>query len=230
MHKPFVFLLGLCLSFVIAGEPIQEMTVSENNSPQKQAVLAFIAKKKFLAEGNYPGATNELDRSRFESLVNALATRLIPIADKPEPKAKLFNEFKSAFPAFEYADTEERERGLDYFEELMGILGVESSDGVLNKLLYGFDPSQSVDAGNQEAIASMSEPEKVFERELASLNQQSALEFLTTTLGKPSFNQANTYIWLRDDSPDQSFSLTVDHGKSVLVWMRKGRFMYSRAL
>jgi len=36
-------------------------------------------------------------------------------------------------------DTEDRERVCSYFEELMDIVGLESSDGLLNDFMYGFD-------------------------------------------------------------------------------------------
>jgi hypothetical protein len=38
-------------------------------------------------------------------------------------------------------DTEDRERVCHYFEELMDIVGLESSDGHLNNFMYGFDPT-----------------------------------------------------------------------------------------
>ncbi|HBI02132.1 DUF4844 domain-containing protein, partial [uncultured Flavobacterium sp.] len=38
-------------------------------------------------------------------------------------------------------DTEDREQVCVYFEELMDIVGLESSNGQLNKFLYGFDPN-----------------------------------------------------------------------------------------
>ena len=39
-------------------------------------------------------------------------------------------------------DTEDRERVCSYFEELMNIVKLESSEGQLNKFMYGFDPSE----------------------------------------------------------------------------------------
>jgi hypothetical protein len=39
-------------------------------------------------------------------------------------------------------DTEDRERVCHYIEELMDIVGLESSDGLLNDFMYGFDPTQ----------------------------------------------------------------------------------------
>ena len=38
-------------------------------------------------------------------------------------------------------DTEDRERICLYFEELMDIVGLESSGGFLNNFIYGFDPT-----------------------------------------------------------------------------------------
>ncbi len=39
-------------------------------------------------------------------------------------------------------DTEDRERVCNYFEELMDIVGLESSGGHLNDFMYGFDPTK----------------------------------------------------------------------------------------
>ena len=39
-------------------------------------------------------------------------------------------------------DTEDRERVCGYFEELMDIVGLESSGGHLNNFMYGFDPTK----------------------------------------------------------------------------------------
>ena len=39
-----------------------------------------------------------------------------------------------------YLDSEDRERVCHYFEELMDIVGLESSDGQLMTFMYGFNP------------------------------------------------------------------------------------------
>jgi hypothetical protein len=39
-------------------------------------------------------------------------------------------------------DTEDRERVCGYFEEIMDIVGLESSGGHLNNFMYGFDPTK----------------------------------------------------------------------------------------
>ena len=42
-------------------------------------------------------------------------------------------------------DTEDRERICHYYEELMNIVGLESSGGHLNNFMYGFDPAKIKD-------------------------------------------------------------------------------------
>ena len=41
-------------------------------------------------------------------------------------------------------NTEDRERVCSYFEELMDIVGLESSNGQLNKFMYEFDPNELI--------------------------------------------------------------------------------------
>jgi len=42
----------------------------------------------------------------------------------------------------DYLDTEDSERVAHYFEELMDIVGLESSNGKLNDFIYSFDPNK----------------------------------------------------------------------------------------
>ena len=44
-----------------------------------------------------------------------------------------------ALSRFEGEDTEEREQACEYLEQIMTILGIESSDGKITSWLYGFD-------------------------------------------------------------------------------------------
>jgi hypothetical protein len=199
------------------------------SQPQSQALRAFMAKKKFLPEKLYPGASTDQDRERFEAIINALASELISIADKPDPKPKLLEAFKTTYPAFEYADTEERERALGYFEELMEILGVESSDGLLNKLLYGFNPQQSSDSRNAEALAAMTQEERAFATKIDSLTAKNAQSFLFEALGKPTVSHGSTFMWLREKEPAYLFSFASEP-KTLIIWLVKGRFMYSKQL
>jgi hypothetical protein len=57
-------------------------------------------------------------------------------------KSYVLSEFLEMLKAFEHEDTEEREQACTYCERVMNVLGIESSDGLLNTWLYGFDPEQ----------------------------------------------------------------------------------------
>jgi|SRR5471032_2627696 hypothetical protein len=88
----------------------------------------------------YPGAPNEEIRLRSESVVNRMLDTLqIQLPSHPQ-KAYVLSQFLFMLKSFEGEDTEEREEACGYCERVMSILGIESSDGVLNTWLYGFDP------------------------------------------------------------------------------------------
>ncbi|GLR15077.1 hypothetical protein GCM10007907_38670 [Chitinimonas prasina] len=197
---------------------------------QTQLLTSFIAKKKYLPDGQFAGVGSESARVEYEALLNALATRLLAIADQPSPKAPLLAAFKTAYPDFQHAESGVRERTLSYFEELMDILGVQSSDGLLNRLYYGFDPSQTTDMRNADAVAAMTEQERAFAKRLDGLNEQSALPFLMQELGKPAMQSSVSTIWIRESEPGNMLSLVQQQGKSVLIWVIEGRFVFSRIL
>ena len=106
------------------------------------ALQSFIAKRKFLAEGFYPGAPNEMLRARLEVQINSLAQDLIARHPETLSKTDVLSAFEGTLAQVTASDTEERERVCGYLEEIMDIYGIESSDGLLNTWLYGFDPAK----------------------------------------------------------------------------------------
>jgi len=105
------------------------------------ALTRLRAAEKFKADAFYPGAPNETLRVEAEQTVNALLDRLVPVAPAPTDKKLVLREFRMTLDSFTQSDTEERERLCGYLEEIMDIVGIDSSDGLLNGWLYGFDPS-----------------------------------------------------------------------------------------
>lgn len=222
-------LLSLCISVPIAAQV--QSTMSDTSSPQRAALVHFIATKKFVPEKLYTGIVRESDRLKFQSLVNDLGARLLTKADRPLPKEQLLAEFKATLPAFELADTEDRERALRYLEEIMAIFGVASSNGILNKWRYGFDPNQSEQARNQEALAAMSEAERQIATKLDLVTATTALPFLMETFGAPAFRSASMTTWMNERDPSaHAVSLSTLSGQTVVVWLVKGRFTYARKL
>jgi hypothetical protein len=118
------------------------------------ALTRLRAVEKFKAEAFYPGAPNEKLRVEAEQTVNTLLDRLMPVLRAPADKKLVLGEFRLTLDSFAQTDTEERERLCGYLEEIMDIVGIESSDGLLNGWLYGFDPSAVDTASDLEEQAS----------------------------------------------------------------------------
>jgi len=141
--KKALSLLASLLFFACANEQI--MITPENALKQLDT---FQQKKKFEADEKlfYPGLVDEKLRPILTKLINQAATDFKTVATSPQPtntaywaKIKLgLNRFSTLEIGL---DTEERERICSYFEELMDIVGLESSNGQLNTFMYGFDPS-----------------------------------------------------------------------------------------
>lgn len=122
------------------------------------ALTRLRAVEKFKADAFYPGAPNEKLRVEAEQTVDTLLDRLMPVLRVPADKEFVLREFRLTLDSFDQTDTEERERLCGYLEEIMVIVGIESSDGLLNGWLYGFDPSAIAtisDIEDQASVAQM---------------------------------------------------------------------------
>ena len=109
----------------------------------------FIAKKKFVEENYYPGIADEKMRPIFTEKINQVATDFKSVTESDNPTDKKYQD-KIRIGLSRFADvyleldTEDRERVCTYFEELMDIVGLESSNGQFNKFMYGFDPNEVI--------------------------------------------------------------------------------------
>jgi hypothetical protein len=111
------------------------------NESERVQLVALRATKKFTSDFFYTGAPTEALRVDAESKVNALLDRLLASLTPDSRKSFVLAEFKAALISFKQTDTEERERFCSYLEQIMDITGIESSDGLLNSWMYGFDPA-----------------------------------------------------------------------------------------
>jgi hypothetical protein len=108
---------------------------------ERAALVSLRAAKKFTADFFYPGAPTEALRVEAESHVNTLIDRLLSSLTPNTRKSFVLGEFKVAMAGFTQSDSEERERFCSYLEQIMDITAIESSDGLLNSWVYGFDPN-----------------------------------------------------------------------------------------
>lgn len=189
-----------------------------------------MAKKKFVEEGFYPGATNEADRAHYEAKVNELASRLAKLSPSEQTKSAVLNLFKPTMAEFDAADSEERDRFLEYLEELMDIFGIESSDGLLNKWRYGFDPKEPLNVSNANALAAMTAEEKALLARFKDITAANALDVLRTVLGPPAADAGGMRLWYLKPDASSAIGLSAQADATVFIWVAKDRFTYSLRL
>lgn len=201
-------------------------------SPEQrlQALAQFIAKKKFVQERFYPGATNEADRIHYEAGVNELASRLAKLPPSEQTKSAVLSLFKPTMADFDAADSEERDRFLEYLEELMDIFGIESSDGLLNKWRYGFDPREPLEVSNANALAAMTAEEQALLARFKDITAANALDVLRAVLGPPTADAGGMRLWHLKPGAMSAIGLATQAGVTVFIWTAKDRFTYSRRL
>lgn len=107
----------------------------------------FKHKEKFVEEEQllYPGIGDPALRPELTEKINLAADDFKKLADKGAATDEEYQDaIKKGLGRFIgiYLDTEDRERVCGYFEELMDIVGLESSGGYLNDFMYGFDPGK----------------------------------------------------------------------------------------
>lgn len=234
--------LLLCFSMAAAAPGCMAPEAARSHSPQtneavstvdqrKQALERFMAQRKFQPNGLYR-PPSEAKRLLFESRVNALAARLRARSDSATTKADVLGEFQSTLKEFDLEDGDDKDEMLRHVEEIMAIFGIQSSDGLLNKWRYGFDPSQSLEARNADARAQMTDDERVLLARLEAVQKESALASLTQLLGTPSSGPADMHIWFLGKDRADAIILGTDlqSGAQLIMWQGAGRFSYARKL
>ena len=110
----------------------------------------FIQKEKFVEDITiyYPGLSDPTMQLILTEKINEAAKDLREVFLGPNPTRQAYlDKIKIGLDRFSNSnlifDTEDKERVCQYFEELMDIVGLESSDGILNSFLYGFNPNES---------------------------------------------------------------------------------------
>ena len=98
---------------------------------------------KFDPEGLYQAPTDAVRRTSAAH-IDALLDGLLAGLPQNPTKSFVLGEFKSMLTEFDLADSEEQDRALRYMENIMDVLGIEGSDGLLNQWRYGFDPGAKV--------------------------------------------------------------------------------------
>ena len=120
------------------------------NTPQNAMIEfnKFQVKEKFQQDDSlfYPGIEDPSKRPIFTEIINLAALDFKRLASKGSATDKEYQTaielgLKRFDPYVLELDTEDRARVASYFEEMMDIVGLESSNGHLNNFVYGFDPT-----------------------------------------------------------------------------------------
>jgi hypothetical protein len=116
--------------------PDQQLDVSQHVI-DKLSELQGRAKYVDVPGTIYNGMRPESSRLLAQQQLNFLIDRLREgLPSRPTKKFAL-TEFAKTMAEFEATDTEDREQLLRYLSEIMDILGIASSDGLLSRWMYG---------------------------------------------------------------------------------------------
>lgn len=130
----------ICLLTSCSSGEEQVLIVNEQVVSELEVLFT---QKKFIEDSSimYPGAPDEATRISAEEIINDLTSRiLLGIVEKPT-KAYVLSQIKLSLGQFGSLDSEDADRALRYMERIMDILGIESSDGLINEWRYGFEPA-----------------------------------------------------------------------------------------
>jgi hypothetical protein len=132
-------LVGTALTAIwrrLIPAPDQKLEVSPHTI---EKLSEFRLRPKFvdMPGAIYNGMKPESSRLFAEEQLNSLIDRLQNGLPSRPSKKFVLAEFAKTMAEFEATDTEDREQLMRYLEEIMDSLGIESSDGQLNRWMYG---------------------------------------------------------------------------------------------
>ena len=136
--------LLILLLFLPGFLQAQDVYIVEKKSDTLVQLQAFISKKKFSSQPYpqfYPGPTSPKAKRSYSRIINKLGRDFRKIHNSGEASDYQFQQAikrrLTEFKQLNIADSEDEDRICLYVEELMDIVGLESSNGLLNKFRYG---------------------------------------------------------------------------------------------
>ncbi len=122
----------------------QEKTPNKN---YQEMFTEFISKEKFNKDEVllYPGLKDNSFKYSLTNEINRIAETFKLIQTSKKNAEKFYQiaiEIGIKSISNYGLDTEDRTRVANYIEELMDIVELESSNGILNNYVYGFDPTK----------------------------------------------------------------------------------------
>jgi hypothetical protein len=115
------------------------------NADAVDQLHALAARDNFAPDGAmYTGVHDPALRAILNVKFDASVGKFVALVQHKATKQEYLNLIGSEIATFhrEYLDTEDAEQVAANFEKIMNCIGLESSDGILNTWMYGFDPNQ----------------------------------------------------------------------------------------
>jgi hypothetical protein len=102
----------------------------------------FANENHFTEAGMYTGVHDPLLRKKLNSQLNSTIQNFIEAVENRATREQYIELLRNSIANFDRIalDTEDAEQVALNFERIMDCVGLESSDGVLNEWMYGFDP------------------------------------------------------------------------------------------
>lgn len=138
----FITFIGLGVSGILfvlwpTSIPDQKLNVSDYEINALSDLRQQIKFKEDLVHP-YPGATNEVESLKLETLVNFVLDDLVSNLKQNPKKSYVLSLFKKALKIAIHYDSEDRDMILIYFMQIMDILKIQSSNELLNVWRYGW--------------------------------------------------------------------------------------------
>jgi hypothetical protein len=142
-------ILSVCWNsgLIAAAARLQVAKQILNITPEIMGALAALRHEPKFRErkgSHYPGAPDESTRLQAQYAVDTMLNRLLARLKASPTKEFVLSEFQIMLDNFDSLepDTLEREEACAYCERVMLLVGIERSDGLLNRWMYGFDPDE----------------------------------------------------------------------------------------
>jgi len=148
-----IFLLFLAMvtlfmdngAFALTNMPADDVPLSVPESAQGD-LAALKALKKFNPDGGlYNGISDPTKRHLAQAAINLTIDGISQGLNRHSNKAFILTNLKRCIDFLEkldLTDSEDREQAAKYLEKIMDAVGLDSSDGLLNNFVYGFDPNK----------------------------------------------------------------------------------------
>ena len=97
----------------------------------------------FTEEGMYTGVHDPVLREKLNAKLNSTIQNFIEAVENRATREQYIELIRNSMANFDRiaVDTDDVEQVALNFEKIMDCIGLESSDGVLNNWMYGFDPN-----------------------------------------------------------------------------------------